>query len=60
MVVMLQANQGGEVAIAQRIAIKMLLGVNEGNAVIGVIISGGSVKYSSGAINAFAVHFAVR
>ncbi len=43
----------------QRIAIKMSLGANEGNKIVGVIISGGSVKYSSGAINVFAVHFAV-
>ena len=40
MVVMLRANRGGEVAIAQRIAIKMLsLGANEGNTVVRVIIS---------------------
>ncbi len=46
-------------AIAQRIAIKISLGVNEGNKIVGVIISGGSVKYSGGAINAFPVNFAV-
>ena len=54
-----RANGGGEVAITKRIAIKISLGTNEGNKIVGVIISGGSVKYSSGAINAFAVHFAV-
>lgn len=46
-------------AIMQRIAMKMSLGANEENTIVGVIIRGGSVKYSSGAIDAFAVHFAV-
>ena len=51
--------RGGEVVIAKRIAIKISLRANEGNKIVGVIISGRSVKYSSGAINAVAVHFAV-
>ena len=46
-------------AIAKRIAGKITLGANEGNKIVGVSISGGSVKNSSGAINAVAVHFAV-
>ncbi len=46
-------------AIAKRIAIKISLGANEGNKIVGVIISGGSVKYSGSAINVFVVHFAV-
>ena len=49
-------------AIAQRIAIKMLsLGTNEGDAVVGVIIS--SARWNIAGvhliINVFAVHFAV-
>ena len=45
-------------AIAKRIA-KITLGANKGNKIVGVNISGGSVKNSNSAINAVAVHFAV-
>ena len=36
--------RGGEVAIAKRIAMKISLGANEGNKIVGVIISGRSVN----------------